>query len=76
MIENPLKFTDGFGGLTCREVGQTANVDGVQTAEASDEADGPRGEIVARGGLQCCNRRRCISAFSENKARSVGRYMN
>ena len=39
MIENPLKLADGFGGLTCREVRLAANVDRVQAAEASDEAD-------------------------------------
>ena len=51
MIENPLKFTDGFGGLTCREIRQAANIDGIQAAEVSDEADAPKREIVARGDL-------------------------
>ena len=42
MIENPLELGGGFGGLTCCEVRQSANVDGVQAAEASDEADAPK----------------------------------
>ena len=57
MIENPLELGGGFGGLTCGEVRQSANVDGIQAAEASDEADAAQGEIVARGGLQRLNRR-------------------
>ena len=57
MIENPLELADGFGGLTGGEVGQSANVDGVQTAEASDVTDAAQGEVVARGGLQRLNRR-------------------
>ena len=58
MIENPLEFGGGFGGLTCCKVRQSANVDGIQTAEASDEADARKGEIVARGDLQRLDRRR------------------
>ena len=42
MVEDPLELAGGFGGLTGREVGQSANVDGVQAAEASDEADATR----------------------------------
>ena len=57
MIENPLELGGGFGGLTGREVRQAANVDGIQAAEASDEADAAQGEVVARGGLQRLNRR-------------------
>ena len=57
MIENLLKLADGFGGLTGREVRLAANVDRVQAAEASDDADGPKGEVVARGGLQRLDRR-------------------
>jgi hypothetical protein len=34
------------------EVRHSANVDGVQAAEASDEADATDSEIVARGDLQ------------------------
>jgi hypothetical protein len=56
MIKNPLELGGGFGGLTCGEVGQSANVDGIQPAETSDEADTPKSEIVARGGLQRLNR--------------------
>ena len=41
MIENPLELGGGFGGLTCGEVRQSANIDGIQTAETSDEADAP-----------------------------------
>jgi hypothetical protein len=52
VIENPLELDGGSGGLMRREVRLAANVDGVQPAEASDEADAPKGEIVARGGLQ------------------------
>jgi len=47
MIENPLELADGFGGLTCGEVRQSANIDGIQAAETSDEADTPKSEIVA-----------------------------
>ena len=64
MIENPLELGGGFGGLTRREVRQSANVDGIQAAEASDEADAPKREIVARGGLQRLNRRCRISECS------------
>src|SRR4029453_15457899 len=60
MIENSLKLAGGLGGLTCREVRDAANVDGVKAAEASDEADAAQGEVVARGGLQRLNRRRRI----------------
>ena len=52
MIENPLEFAGSFGGLPGREVRQSANVDGVQASETSDDADAAKGEIVARGGLQ------------------------
>src|SRR5262249_40582598 len=31
VMENPLEFGGGFGGLTCCEVGQTANIDEIQT---------------------------------------------
>jgi len=47
MIENPLEFAGGFGWLTCHEVRQAANVDRVQTAETSREADAAKCEIVA-----------------------------
>ena len=57
MIENPLELGGGLRGLTRRKVRLAANVDGVQAAEASDEADAAKGEIVARGGLQRLNRR-------------------
>ena len=57
MIENPLELGGGLGGLMRREVRQAANVDGIEPAEASDEADAAQGEIVARGGLQRLNRR-------------------
>ena len=43
MIENPLELGGGFGGLTGGEVRQSANVDGIQAAEASDEADAAQG---------------------------------
>ena len=49
MIDNPLELDGGFGGLMCCKVRQSANVDGIQAAEASDEADAPKREIVARG---------------------------
>ena len=62
MIENPLELGSGFGGLTCGEVGQSANIDGIQAAETADEADTPKSEIVARGGLQGLNRRWRISS--------------
>ena len=52
MIENPLELGGGFGGLTCREVCLAANVDGVQGAEAPDEADANGMEVVTRGDLQ------------------------
>ena len=55
MIENPLELGGGFGGLTGGEVRHSANVDGVQAAEAPDEANTPKGEIVALGGLQRSN---------------------
>ena len=42
MIENPLELGGGLGGLTCRKVRQSANVDGIQAAETSDEADAPQ----------------------------------
>ena len=64
MIENPLELGGGFGGLTGGEVRQSANVDGIQAAETSDEADAPKREIVARGGLQRLNRRCRISGRS------------
>ena len=57
MIENPLKLAGCIGGSTCCEVRHSANVDRVQAAEASDEADSAKGEIVALGGLQRLNRR-------------------
>jgi hypothetical protein len=47
MIENSLELAGGFGGLTCREVRYSANVDGVQAAEAPDEADAAQGEVLA-----------------------------
>ena len=66
MIENPLELADGFGGLTCREVRQPANVDGVQGAEASDEADAASSEVVTRGDLQRLDRRcRIVSVQCE-----------
>ena len=74
MIENPLELGGGFGGLTCREVRLAANVDRVQAAEASDEADSPKGEVVARGGLQRLDRRcRIVSVQREqgSKRRQV-----
>src|SRR6185503_13398940 len=52
MIENPLELGGGFGRLTCCEVSQTADIDRIQAAEASDEADATKSEIVARGDLQ------------------------
>ena len=57
MIDNPLELGGSFGGLTGGEVRQSANVDRVQAAEASDEADATEGEIVARGDLQRLDRR-------------------
>ena len=42
MIENPLELGSGFGGLTGGEVRQSANIDGIQAAETSDEADTPK----------------------------------
>ena len=42
MIEDFLELAGSFGGLTCREVRQSADVDGIQAAEASDETDPPR----------------------------------
>jgi hypothetical protein len=52
MIENPLKLGGSFGGVTGCEVRQSADVDGVQPAEASDEADASERDIVARSDLQ------------------------
>ena len=62
MIENPLELDSSFGGLTCGELGQSTNIDGIQAAETSDIANPPKREIVARRGLQrvnrCCRIRR------------------
>jgi hypothetical protein len=44
MIENPLELAGSFNGLTSREVRHSANVNGVQAAEASDEADATESE--------------------------------
>jgi hypothetical protein len=55
MVEDPLELARGGAGLTHSEVRQSANIDGVQAAEVSDEADAPEGEIVARGSLQRLN---------------------
>ena len=64
MIENPLEFGGSFDGLTGGEVRQSANIDGIQAAETSNEADTPKSEIVARGGLQRLNRRCRIGSGS------------
>jgi len=64
MIENPLELGGGCGRLTCREVRQSANIDGIQAAETSDEADTPKREIVARRGLERLNRRYRIRSGS------------
>jgi hypothetical protein len=45
MIENPLELGGRFGGLTCCQVRHSANVDGIQAAEACGEADAPESEI-------------------------------
>ena len=39
MIENPLELGGGLCGLMRRQVRLAANVDGIEAAEASDEAD-------------------------------------
>jgi DNA-binding transcriptional regulator YhcF (GntR family) len=56
MIENPLEFDGGLGGLMRRKVGEAANVDGVEAAKPSGEADASKGEIVTHSGLQRVNR--------------------
>ena len=38
VIENPLELGGGFGGLTCCDVRQSANIDGIHAAETCDEA--------------------------------------
>jgi hypothetical protein len=50
MSENPLELASGFDGLTDCEVRQSADVNGIEAAEASGEADAAEREIVARGG--------------------------
>ena len=57
MIENPLELGGGFDGLTGGEIGHSSHVDGIQATETSDDADTPKREILARGGLQRLNRR-------------------
>src|SRR5262245_11167880 len=52
MIENPLELAGRVGRLTGCEVSQSANVDGVQGAEAVDVADATGMEVVTRGDLQ------------------------
>ena len=78
MIENPLELGGGFGGLTGGEVRQSANVDGIQAAETSDEADAAqaRDRSARRSAALESPLPDRSGAFNENRARSVGRYMN
>ena len=64
MIENPLEFGGGFYRLMRSEVSQAANVNRIQAAEASDKADAPESEIVARADLQRLDRRCRIMSYS------------
>jgi hypothetical protein len=76
MIDNPLELARGFGGLTGCEVRRSANVNGVQAAERSDETDTPQERDRSAGDLQRLNRGRRIMCVHENRARSVATYMN
>src|SRR4029079_10966227 len=56
VIENPLELGDRFGGLLRNLVCQPANINRIQLAEESIEADAAERQIEARGTLQRLNR--------------------
>jgi hypothetical protein len=72
MIENPLELTGGLGGLTRSQVRLAPNVDGIESAKKTVEADAADGEIEAGSRLQGLNRS-CRIGGVEREERSQGR---